>query len=227
MEELILRFSHLSENIFKSLSNGSIARCTKVSKFWHNYLNNQKFVEIRKIKATVAQFHVIGEAWNEVNDTVSTKTIMDLGQAVQKFYKKGADLTYSEGLTPLHVAAGTGQLTLYQTFREKYHDKQPKDNIGYMPLHYAAQNGHFELCEAILSEGFKDKNPKTNNDWTPLHLAAIHGHTKVYELLSKNVDNKNPDIYGLTPLNLAANRGHAELFEFIMKTLNNKNANDA
>ena len=159
MEELILRFSHLTENIFKSLNNESIARCTKVSKFWHNYLTNQKFVEIRKIKTTVGDFHTVGDAWNEVFDKASTKIIMDLGHAVSKFYKKSTNLRYFEGLTPLHVAAGTGQLILYQMVGEKSNERQPKDISGKVPLYYAAQNGHLETSEVMIMENFRNKNP--------------------------------------------------------------------
>ena len=86
MEEVCKRFSHLGENIFDSLDDKSITRCSKVSKFWRNYLSNQKFVEnrkkfveIQKIKAVVMQFHPLGDAWCNVFKTASTKTIMDLG----------------------------------------------------------------------------------------------------------------------------------------------------
>ena len=98
MEEVISRFSHLSENIFNSLDNNSIANSMKVSKFWKNYLKNQKFVQIRKIKAFVEEFHTVGEAWNEVFDSSSSETIKQLDQAVQEFYRKGSNLTYYEGL---------------------------------------------------------------------------------------------------------------------------------
>ena len=110
MEEVFSRFSHLSENIFELLDNESIATCTNVSKVWKNYLNSQKLVQIRKIKATVVQFHDVGKAWDEIFETGSTETMKDLANAVTLFYKKDPNLTYYEGLTPLHIAAGTGQL---------------------------------------------------------------------------------------------------------------------
>ena len=119
MEEISLRFSHLSEEIFNSLDNESISKCRKVTKFWKNYLDNLRFLEIRKIIATVGQFHKIGGAWKKVFDTASKATIIELGVAVSQFYKKGDNLTYFEGLTPLHVAAATGQLQLLLTISEK------------------------------------------------------------------------------------------------------------
>ena len=50
MEEVFLRFPHLSENIFNALGNKSFANCKKVSKVWYNYLNDQKFVQERKVR---------------------------------------------------------------------------------------------------------------------------------------------------------------------------------
>ena len=97
MEEVFHRFSHLSNEIFILLDNESISKCRKVSKFWKTNFDDQKFLEIRKIRAIVGQFHKIGEAWEKVFDTALKETIMDLGDAVQQVYKKGTNLRYFEG----------------------------------------------------------------------------------------------------------------------------------
>ena len=47
MEEVLLRFPHLSENIFNSLDNKSLADCKEVSKSWYFYLDGQKFLQLR------------------------------------------------------------------------------------------------------------------------------------------------------------------------------------
>ena len=217
MEEVCLRFSHLSENIFDSLSNKSIAKCTRVSRFWHDYINGQKFVEIRKIKLTVGQFHTIGDAWKKLFDTASTKTIVDLGHVVNQLYKQGNAWRTCDGLTPLHVAAGTGQLILYQNIEEKTYEKYPKDIHGHQPFLYAANNGHLEVCELII-EGLGNKNPAKNDGWTPLHSAANKGHIKICELIMESLENKNPAMNdGGTPLHFATHLGHIEIYELIME----------
>ena len=48
MEEVFLRFPHLSENIFNALDNKSLTSCKEVSKVWYNYLHGQKFVRERR-----------------------------------------------------------------------------------------------------------------------------------------------------------------------------------
>ena len=50
MEEVFLRFPHLSEDIFNALDNKNLAICKEVSKVWYNYLHDQKFVKERRVK---------------------------------------------------------------------------------------------------------------------------------------------------------------------------------
>ena len=46
MEEVLLRFPHLKENIFNALDNHAFAICKEVSKVWYNNLDDRK----RKVK---------------------------------------------------------------------------------------------------------------------------------------------------------------------------------
>ena len=191
MDQIIARFPHLSEKIYSSLDNESLSKCKEVSRFWRIYLRKQKFFQVRIIKTTVEQYHEIGETWNNVFETASGITINALGIAVQKFYKKKEDLTYFEGLTPIHIAAATGDLQLLSKLEDKSPGNHPKDSDDCTPLYYAAQNGHLEVCEHIL-ELVADKNPKSKNGRTPLHLAASCGHLEICELIMMYLDNKNP-----------------------------------
>ena len=53
MEEHFARFPHISEKIFVQLNNQNLAKCRKISKSWCNYLDNQKFMNIRIIKQRI------------------------------------------------------------------------------------------------------------------------------------------------------------------------------
>ena len=45
-----------------------------------------------------------------------------------------------------------------------------------------------------------DKNPRSNFGWTPLHSAARGGHLEICELITSNVEEKDPpDNNGVTP----------------------------
>ena len=113
MEELIVRFPHLSEAIYDFIDNQSLSNCVEVDRYWQIYLRKQKFFEIRIIKATVKQFHKIGETWNKIFKGASTETILALRDSVKVFYQKNSNLTYHEDITPIHVAADT--FTLFST----------------------------------------------------------------------------------------------------------------
>lgn len=63
-------------------------------------------------------------------------------------------------------------------------DEQHRDNSGWTPLHYAAFEGHIDVCEALLEAGAKVD--ETDNDGKgPLMLAAQEGHTVLVERLLK------------------------------------------
>ena len=53
MEEQFARFPHISEQIFGQLNNQNLAKCREISKSWCNYLDNQKFMNIRIIKQSI------------------------------------------------------------------------------------------------------------------------------------------------------------------------------
>ena len=97
----------------------------------------------------------------------------------------------------------------------------PKDDKGETPLHWAAANGHMNVCEFILEHIHMDKNPKDKLRWqTPLHLAVRKGN----KTKSNFVVNKNPkDRDDVTSLHLAAENGHIAVCEFILNNVVYKN----
>ena len=52
------------------------------------------------------------------------------------------------------------------------------------PLHFASENGHFEVCK-LLIENMVHKNPATLDSdlWTPLHFAARFNHLGICRFL--------------------------------------------
>ena len=87
METLIQRFPHLSQNVFNSVDNQSLAKCQEVSLPWYEFLQQQKFRQIRTIMSTIEQTHEVGDTWKNVFKSATTQNIMDLGPAVDLFYQ--------------------------------------------------------------------------------------------------------------------------------------------
>ena len=64
----------------------------------------------------------------------------------------------------------------------KITDIDAVDKFGNTPLHYACNEGHFEVVKSLLE---KDVNIHAvgENDRTPLHHACENGHVEVAKLL--------------------------------------------
>ena len=86
MEEIILRFPHLSDKIFNLLDNKSLEKSRKVDRYWNVYIAKQKFYSIRIIKTTMERFQKVGPEWETLFVKSTTKTIRDLQKVVQLFY---------------------------------------------------------------------------------------------------------------------------------------------
>ena len=155
MNHVSIRFPHLMEKIFNLLNNENISKCREVSRFWMNAIDHQKFLHIRKIKALkeiVGNFHTINEAWNNLFETASKADVKDLAIAICQFYNDDTNLNYYEGLTPLHIVAGRGNLKLFEIITNNSDKKHEKDSMGHTPFTYAAQNGHLKVCEFIIGK---------------------------------------------------------------------------
>ena len=75
----------------------------------------------------------------------------------------------------------------------------------------------------LIINNLEDKNPWIKKHVSnALSLAAQYGNVEVYELISKELDEKNPsDRYRSTPLHYAARYGSFKICKFITKNAKN------
>ena len=139
METLFQRFPHLSEEVLDLVDIQSLAKCKEVSLPWYEFLQKQKFCEIRVIK-----FHGVEDNWKKVFKSATTQNIMDLQPAVCQFFYKAR----IQDSSPLHVVAGFGNLTLF-TMIEKICPLQYSEDISssLKPIHIAAMWGQLEVLK--------------------------------------------------------------------------------
>ena len=147
MEILTMRFPHLSEMIFDHLDNQSLANCNIVSKTWSDNIGAQKFYAIRNIKEIATEFHKLSKPWLEVFRKANTDNIIQLKNCVDQFLKENA---FNEGCTPLHVAAGVGNIMLYESIHKLAKNKRPRTTENIPPIHYAIRNDHSKMVEIIV-----------------------------------------------------------------------------
>ena len=256
MENLFARFPHLSKQIFRSIDNKCLANAREVSRSWNiEALRSMgKKCLVEKMKKTLKNFHndtylmlqkyKLTKSWENLFDKGNTETIIEFTLAFIKFYTELRRVynvyprkypgTYPDtylclgGLQPLHIAAATGHVTLYETLLENSRVKNPSDKNGNKPLHHAAFYGHLEMCQSIISRKFKkDKNPESKNDYSALHSVASNGHTDVCKFLLENIKDKSiQNKIGHSPLHSAARHGHSEVYKLIMDTVEDKNPQD-
>jgi ankyrin repeat protein len=95
-----------------------------------------------------------------------------------------------------------------------YCDK--KRRRGFTPLHHAAAEGHLDIVQLLVGQGFDvHKDVQT---LTPLRLAARGGHKSVVTFLlnQKAIEVERNKRYGLTSLHLAAKHGKVEVVRLLL-----------
>ena len=125
----------------------------------------------------------------------------------------------SNGKTPLDLAVKKGFLEIVQLFDE--HLNSLNSTNSWNVLHYAAENGHFEIFKHLFLK-VEDKNPsaKTKSNVTPLHLACKNGHYLICKLITEHIGFENPATQnGITPLHIAAHIGHFELCQLFLQKM--------
>ena len=134
MEEQFARFPHISEQIFGQLNNQNLAKCRKISKSWRNYLDNQKFMNIRIIRQSIRPSDckdnfqwLIDETkkpWREFFKRASSESIQYFAKVIRKVLP---DLSKSELQPFLMFGECTSALSAYQNFQSIF---EPLDGYG-------------------------------------------------------------------------------------------------
>ena len=237
MDIFCSRFPDVAESIFDKLNNDSLVNCKEVSTEWNSFLDDPKFLLMRKIVKILKsknQLDLIPKI-AKIITKISTDTFKELEMAVTEFYadesiaklSSGYSSKYGKGLTLIHILAGTGNTELLKTLLEKNEDLMCKDLNDHVPLHYCAKNGHLEACQYIIGkmENIDDKNPKGIT--TPLHLAATEGHLAICLAILNQLEDTHPlNIFGETPLHSAAKGGHLQIYISLMDQVEDKNPKD-
>ena len=118
----------------------------------------------------------------------------------------------------LHLAAHNGWKDMAALLIKKFEcPVHCQDDQGHIPLHYAANYGHFEVVEYLAS--LYDPTEKNKHGSTPLHFACSNGHLKTVQYLIEEV-SCNPsctDESGSTPLHYACSNGHLNIAQYLIR----------
>lgn len=106
-------------------------------------------------------------------------------ETVQCLISLGASINLTDitGTSPLHIAAKEGKLSILELlWANSSCCINLKDKNNWTMLHWAASEGHENVCYWLLQRG-ADIQAKDSAGEIPLHLAARQGHTPVVKLL--------------------------------------------
>ena len=242
MDNIILRFPDIAEDIFKKLNNKSLIRCTKVSKLWGIFISMQKFAWIRRIqKHFLSHNSEFWDHWKKIIYKIPIRFMKEVVLTLNQIPYYGSFLNNlhvhlnpyflsSCNLeSPLHIAAQFGNLESYEYLYELVGIVNPE--VGKTtPLHIAAYFGHLEICDLIMSK-IEDKNPRNKFGITPLHYAAMKDHWEIcFLIIQQPIEDKNPKdttlAFGWTPLHVAARENHFDVCKLLIRNTTNKNPED-
>ncbi|RLU17107.1 hypothetical protein DMN91_011176 [Ooceraea biroi] len=114
------------------------------------------------------------------------------------------------------AAAKDGDLERVQELLDRNVSPNVEDSAGYKPLHYAARNGHYDVCELLLDNGADINAVTPAVGATALHRAATQGHSNIVKMLLRHGANVNlVDADGRTALHrvLSAPLPRDQVFE--------------
>ena len=190
METLFLRFPHLSEAIFDQLENKSLVNCKCINNLWWGYIGSLKLMKIRIIEKSLEAMNVNQMSWKRILKKANMEILEELKLAVNQFY-----LFYGKKhfrLTPTHIAANRGNISLFEFVFRVADLKNPKTDCGLTPLHFAARHGQWHsavqkcgFCNIfrMIVDATGDINPESVQGDTPLQDAAFYRHFSICKLI--------------------------------------------
>ena len=155
IETFFLRSPHLSEQLFDSLDDKSLANCREVNRLWSIYLLPQKFLRIRVISSIVLEFHRLDDIWYKVFKKATTDIIGELEFCVKTFYLQMPSVKVTNKYreiwhnllniypfnhpNPFHILACMNKMEAYTCLVKLTDLKNPTGiPLGVTPLHTAA-----------------------------------------------------------------------------------------
>ena len=145
MEEVLLRFFYLGQQIFSQIDDKSFISCRHAGRSWKMNIDAEEF------------------AWTKITKKFSCELgknplhIAAMTGQTEKFVKlsnEDEDKNQKDinCVTPYHLAAKNGHLEIIHLIYQHLvscadSEINPPDDHKYTPFHYAAASGHLSICK--------------------------------------------------------------------------------
>ena len=200
MEVMILRFPHLAEQICQELGNQDLIKCKEMSRSWKKFIEDEKLYWSRIIIQMTTCFIPKRDILEHLLKNSNGEVVKKIGVAACETIRKHTEGWYR--------------------------------NVFY----FALVSGQTEFLKKLIISSnvqnfrkWQEYNGKANNlEIILLYHAAERGDLEIFQFITENSVEKNPNIfvYGHienTPLHIAAENGHLTIVELIIPNLTQKN----
>ena len=199
------RFPIIAGIILKNHNDKSLVSSKMASRNINTFIINERLFWLRQIGRYSKYLQEFQIAWNKTLNQTSTFILKQIVRAANQLHSDCAvahiptpNIGYFNW-SPLHVAAISGSLELFEYILRKVKNNITEGIHGLTAMHIAASQGHIEIVK-FLAENRSDKNPAAADvhGLTPLHFAAmndsiigISGHYQVVKYIINSIDDKN------------------------------------
>ena len=207
IEEIFWRFPHLGTQILEKLDDTNLVKCREISSWWKKFVDSDKTILIQQIQERIS---LSNPSVKKTLQKENHETLQELADSSKKSFDSAVIRFDNSKEKPT-----TLELLPSLLCESRKRNLQDKDIAPLM------------LVKLIINN-LEDKNPWLEKSVkNVLSLAAQYGNMEVYELISKELDDKNPrDKYEDTPLHNAARYGRYEICQFITKNSENLESQD-
>jgi ankyrin repeat protein len=177
-----------------------------------------KIIKYAGIFLGIALSLTITSGWKTSDESPIIQAIRNRDlDTVQELIRQGADVnaTTSNGGTPLHYAAESGQYPLTRLLLQQGADVHILFQEDWTPLHFAAKRGHVDIANLLISHGAAVNMPQ--GAVSPLHVAVQERQRRmVVFLLSHGARVDSSFKEGWTALHLAAQTGDIDVARLLL-----------
>ena len=138
MEEVLLRFPHLGQNIFKSLADQDLAQSREISQMWKDFIDVEKFFAIRRIRAFFMKLPISLE---KALKQSTFEQVKEMASTIQKFQEM-----WNSEMSPLHDAVAMQD---YKIFWEIFDESKIDRSEDLTPIEMVVGKGYLAICKLI------------------------------------------------------------------------------
>ena len=86
IDTVLSRFPNIAQDIFKELDNKSLIKCRKLGVPVQNFIDNEKFIWIRRMQKYRESMKTFLEQWKQVIRNTTVDHVKELSLAVSQFF---------------------------------------------------------------------------------------------------------------------------------------------